>query len=148
VVDRASAVLGLKNKVVVPIDGNHRTMCRFASPNEPRFQPVIQNLRSIVHEVLHKNQPKNHDTGAEILELVRPDLMRNKERNPPSVPGTCTWLLRNSIYKDWLNQGKSHLLWISADPGCGKSVMASYLTDIKLGLGNQPNNDLYYIFFK
>ncbi|RPA93061.1 hypothetical protein L873DRAFT_1816633, partial [Choiromyces venosus 120613-1] len=39
-------------------------------------------------------------------------------------------------YKDWWEKETSGLLWLSADPGCGKSVTASFLVTY---LKNQPN---------
>lgn len=49
-------------------------------------------------------------------------------RNPPRVPGTCEWLLQHEKYLNWIAaESGSELLWVSADPGCGKSVLAKFL---------------------
>jgi hypothetical protein len=47
--------------------------------------------------------------------------------NPSRVPGTCIWFLKDTKFRDWLTEALSSLLWLSADPGCGKSVLASFL---------------------
>ncbi|PWW79138.1 hypothetical protein C7212DRAFT_288207 [Tuber magnatum] len=50
---------------------------------------------------------------------------RSRVREP--VEGTCTWVTEHQKYKEWLGKETSGLLWLSADPGYGKSVMASFL---------------------
>ncbi|KAL2203689.1 hypothetical protein CC79DRAFT_1277407, partial [Sarocladium strictum] len=67
-----------------------------------------------------------------------------KDRTEKRVDGTCKWLLVDEQYQAWLRIN-SGLLVISADPGCGKSVLSRYL--IEEGL---PRDDLTicYFFFK
>jgi ankyrin repeat protein len=52
-----------------------------------------------------------------------------RKRNPPRVTGTCEWFLAHEQYLRWRNEFSSSLLWVSADPGCGKSVLASFLVE-------------------
>lgn len=140
--------MGLGSEVAIPIDGNHRTICRFSGPEELRFQPVITNLKAIINDVRPGRNNSVRDKSAIFIQLERPDVKQHKSRNPHPVPGTCKWLLDHLVYRDWLNQKESYLLWISADPGCGKSVIASYLIDKKLGLEQHPRVNICYFFFK
>jgi len=55
-----------------------------------------------------------------------------KDRNPDRLEGTCQWLLRHNHFKSWEKSDCSSLLWVSADPGCGKSVLAKSLADQEL----------------
>jgi hypothetical protein len=57
------------------------------------------------------------------------DYRAHKNRNPPRTAGTCEWFLAHEKYTSWVKERKSSLLWVSADPGCGKSVLASFLVD-------------------
>jgi Cdc6-like AAA superfamily ATPase len=54
------------------------------------------------------------------------------------VEGTCTWILKHPKFLQW--QAKNHslnLLWISGVPGCGKTVLSSFLSEeLK---ANQPS---------
>ncbi|QYS97701.1 Serine/threonine-protein phosphatase 6 regulatory ankyrin repeat subunit B [Trichoderma simmonsii] len=59
------------------------------------------------------------------------------------VEGTCMWLLHHKYFKKWLHQ-KSGPLVITADPGCGKSVLAKYLIDH----GLPRSVTICYFFFK
>ncbi|PWW77194.1 hypothetical protein C7212DRAFT_351160 [Tuber magnatum] len=49
----------------------------------------------------------------------------HRRRVQEPVEGTCTWVTKHVKYKDWLSWKTFALLWLSADPGCGKSVIAS-----------------------
>ncbi|EED13122.1 hypothetical protein TSTA_056210 [Talaromyces stipitatus ATCC 10500] len=52
-----------------------------------------------------------------------------KNINPNRVEGTCEWALKSPEYQRWWNTTSNDLLWISADPGCRKSVLAKSLID-------------------
>lgn len=72
-----------------------------------------------------KNQPSN---VAEILQCLYTSIYQShlrRVREP--VEGTCTWVTEHPGYKEWLGKKTSGLLWLSADPGCGKSVIAAFL---------------------
>ena len=45
------------------------------------------------------------------------------------MPKTCEWFTTHPLFQEWLKKQTSSLLWVSADPGCGKSVLARYLVD-------------------
>ncbi|KAJ0423480.1 hypothetical protein BJY00DRAFT_278634 [Aspergillus carlsbadensis] len=52
-----------------------------------------------------------------------------KERNPPHAHGTCEWFLTSEQYLQWTQAQQSSFLWLTADAGCGKSVLASTVVD-------------------
>lgn len=74
----------------------------------------------------------------------------HKDRYPPAVPGTCQWLIRHEKYRNWRQKQASDLLWLSADAGCGKSVLTSYLIDHLKNSENkiQVPEIVCYFFFK
>ncbi|EXU95517.1 ankyrin repeat protein [Metarhizium robertsii] len=59
--------------------------------------------------------------------LYKSDYKSHGKRNPDRVPGTCEWFLRHPKYRRWRQERQSSLLWVSGDPGCGKSVLVSFL---------------------
>lgn len=69
---------------------------------------------------------------------------RNRIDRP--VPGTCTWILSHPKYKEWLDVQSSTILWVSANPGCGKSVLTSFLVEFQTI--NNPCATICYFFFK
>ncbi|KAF4549922.1 Phosphorylase-like protein 2 [Elsinoe fawcettii] len=52
-----------------------------------------------------------------------------KNINPIRDPETCQWALRHPTFREWLHSPADDLLVITADPGCGKSVLARSLID-------------------
>lgn len=68
---------------------------------------------------------------------------RYKERVESRVEGTCEWFLSHTHFQQWLQQESGPLL-VSADPGCGKSVLAKYLIDE----GLPRFATICYFFFK
>ncbi|RFU74295.1 ankyrin repeat-containing [Trichoderma arundinaceum] len=69
-----------------------------------------------------------------------------KNINPVRGEGTCQWILENPQYKRWCESSHNDLLWVSADPGCGKSVLAKSLVDGDL---KPPTSvSVCYFFFK
>ncbi|KAF8536827.1 hypothetical protein BDD12DRAFT_933421 [Trichophaea hybrida] len=61
--------------------------------------------------------------------LYTSDYESLKRRNPDRVAGTLEWFLSHAKYQHWRREQKSSLLWVSADPGCWKSVLAYFLVD-------------------
>jgi len=79
--------------------------------------------------------------------------LEHKARNPDRVPGTCQWFLKHPNFRGW-HEGVSSdaaqlfsgLLWVSGDPGCGKSVLSKSLSDIELK--SSEGRTTCYFFFK
>ncbi|KAH8723883.1 ankyrin repeat-containing domain protein [Phaeosphaeriaceae sp. PMI808] len=69
-----------------------------------------------------------------------------KDRNPDRVPGTCDWFVSHELFQDWKESKSSRMLWVSADPGCGKSVLAKYL--VNSVLPTTESRTVCYFFFK
>lgn len=64
--------------------------------------------------------------------------------------GTCEWFLQHDKYRYWRQEKNSSLLWVSADPGCGKSVLASFLIQELSSRESQSTlpGTVCYFFFK
>ena len=78
------------------------------------------------------------------------DYESQKNQNPTRVADTCLWTLQNPKYIEWRDNDTKKLLWISADPGCGKSVLARCIIDEDLPkpFQNNPSKRILYYFFK
>jgi hypothetical protein len=46
---------------------------------------------------------------------------------PLPTEGTCNWIQESLHFKNWTQSRKSHILWYTADPGFGKSVMCRHI---------------------
>ncbi|KAJ6041392.1 uncharacterized protein N7446_010721 [Penicillium canescens] len=69
-----------------------------------------------------------------------------KNINPRKVEGTCLWALQSPEYIRWSGSSRNDLLWVSADPGCGKSVLSRSMIDcLEISC---PEVTICYFFFK
>ncbi|KAK3984418.1 hypothetical protein QBC44DRAFT_301381 [Cladorrhinum sp. PSN332] len=86
----------------------------------------------------------NH--GTVLASLYTSPYRDRKDVNPDRVPGTCDWFVSHDRFLDWRECESSRMLWVSADPGCGKSVLAKYLVDF--ALPTTESRTVCYFFFK
>ncbi|KAJ6101892.1 hypothetical protein N7486_004319 [Penicillium sp. IBT 16267x] len=70
-----------------------------------------------------------------------------KNINPRKVEGTCLWALQSAEYTRWSESSYNNLLWVSADPGCGKSVLSRSIIEDCLET-SCPEVTICYFFFK
>ncbi|KAM6483960.1 ankyrin repeat-containing domain protein [Trichoderma sp. SZMC 28011] len=68
-----------------------------------------------------------------------------KDRNPDPARGTCEWFIAHKLFLEWQESKRSTTLWVSADPGCGKSVLVKHLVDSVLPRASRTT---CYFFFK
>ncbi|KAF6831724.1 ankyrin repeat protein [Colletotrichum musicola] len=62
------------------------------------------------------------------------------------VKGTCQWFIRHKAFISWLEEASSTLLWVTANPGCGKTVLSGFLVDV---LSRPPTDStVCHFFFK
>ncbi|KAJ5729634.1 uncharacterized protein N7483_004142 [Penicillium malachiteum] len=70
-----------------------------------------------------------------------------KNINPRKVEGTCLWATQSPEYIRWSESNCNDLLIVSADPGCGKSVLSRSIIEGYLE-GSAPGVTMCYFFFK
>ncbi|KAF2678195.1 hypothetical protein K458DRAFT_436094 [Lentithecium fluviatile CBS 122367] len=80
-----------------------------------------------------------------LAELFNCPYEGRKNLNHERVPGTCEWFTGHELFRHWNESEDARLLWVSADPGCGKSILAKYLVDRVLP---GPQRTVCYLFFK
>ena len=89
----------------------------------------------------------NSKEEAECITLFRTtDYEFDKNKNPSRVPGTCEWVLKHPVFRKWDREDSIGWLWITANPGCGKSVLARFLTEDFHK--NKEGTYICYFFFK
>jgi ankyrin repeat protein len=72
----------------------------------------------------------------------------SKNRNAKHIEGTCNWFTNHPKFNNWNSSAlatATNLLYVSADPGCGKSVLARYLIEEVL---LRDDRTICYFFFK
>ncbi|EEP79334.1 predicted protein [Uncinocarpus reesii 1704] len=84
----------------------------------------------------------------DLLQALASDYEDYKDFNPSRVPGTCEWFFGDDRFCKWRDSNTSSLLWVSAGPGCGKSVLSRALIDEGRLPTNAAKSTVCYFFFK
>ncbi|KAF3034655.1 hypothetical protein E8E12_000551 [Didymella heteroderae] len=135
------------------------------APNQVEAERKLTDMLAGLEEIAddHRNVARKHlqiaqgaaeqqvsDRQKRCIQLFR--LTRNdrdatyetyKGKIEDRVEGTCKWILEHRNFHAWLGKDNGSLL-ITADPGCGKSVLAKYLIDHVL----PKTSTICYFFFK
>ncbi|MCJ1327493.1 hypothetical protein MMC10_004162 [Thelotrema lepadinum] len=112
---------------------------------------VLDGLHSIVNhlntvEEREVRQRREREVNELLQSLHSCPYAERKDRNTERVKGTCEWFTNHPQFCQWNNSDYASVLWVSADPGCGKSTLAKYLINELLP---QPGNrTVSYFFFK
>ncbi|KAG5744635.1 hypothetical protein H9Q70_012661 [Fusarium xylarioides] len=103
----------------------------------------LQAQKDLAKEKLSEEQQRCHQLFRLTTSSDNATYEWYKDRVEDRVEGTCMWFLKHDHFQTWLNQESGPLL-VSADPGCGKSVLAKYLIDH----GLPRSSTICYFFFK
>jgi hypothetical protein len=76
------------------------------------------------------------------------DYEADKNFNPVKIEGTCEWFFTDDKFRHWRDSNASNLLWLSAGPGCGKSVLSRSLIDEGRLSTRIMTSTVCYFFFK
>jgi hypothetical protein len=95
-------------------------------------QAADDTRADLAERAADQREEKRKKEEAKCLEILRTsDYLTDRERIQERVLGTCNWFLRHPIYQKWRGDEASGLLWLTADPGCGKSALSRFLIDIR-----------------
>ncbi|KAJ5140977.1 hypothetical protein N7448_004385 [Penicillium atrosanguineum] len=103
---------GLKEE----IEATNRRLDRVYSQREQHYQE--QKFRALTDQ-----QQRCH----QVFKIA--NYTEQKNINPKRAEGTCQWVSNSDEYVRWSKSCRNDLLWVSADPGCGKSVLAKSIVD-------------------
>ncbi|KAF8540748.1 hypothetical protein BDD12DRAFT_804253 [Trichophaea hybrida] len=114
----------------LPVDKNHTEMVKFNSSSDKTYQTVVLNMKGWVDKIdklLTKILTEEHRKCLKSLkafdyESYRDAVLLKRHEN------TCTWLLADERYRNWVEKDDQPVLWIHGGPGFGKSVLFSVLT--------------------
>ncbi|CAG9984015.1 unnamed protein product, partial [Clonostachys byssicola] len=110
------------------------------------FLRRLNELSNLCQQEVQSNEDQK--TRVDILrKLYTSPYLDRKDKNPYRVPGTCEWFVGHRDFQRWRESKSSSMLWVSANPGAGKSVLAKYLVDSEL-LESTGSRTICYFFFK
>lgn len=116
--------------------------------NIQESRTILDKIRMILEEERRTTQ-KLHDSQKEreLLQDLASDYESHKDYNPPRVQGTCEWFFEDERFRKWRDSDFG-LLWVSAGPGSGKSVLSRALIDEHRLSTNVTTSAVCYFFFK
>lgn len=111
---------------------------------------LAKTATSIDHQTMLQSTWRQTDEEREVVQLFRKGNAYENQKNriPKRVFETCNWVLENKKFLEWEQSQVPDLLWLSAKPGSGKSVVAKTLVDERLGATAKPGYAVCYFFFK
>ncbi|KAH8647874.1 hypothetical protein BX600DRAFT_484435 [Xylariales sp. PMI_506] len=112
-----------------------------------------RNILEGIHQILEdggRQIQRNYDDEKEraLFHDLACDYEGYKNFNPPRVKGTCEWFFNDERFHKWRDSNTSSLLWVSAGPGCGKSVLSRALIDDHRLSTSLTTATICYFFFK
>ncbi|ERF73160.1 hypothetical protein EPUS_03001 [Endocarpon pusillum Z07020] len=135
----------------IGLDANHTMMNKFFGPHDKNYElvsaeirDVVENYMSTIDQSLTGYESDEHRKCHQAFKTSSYEEYKNI--TPDRVPGTCMWVLEDPKYNDWRQNQRDDLLWLSADPGCGKTVLSKSLIDNELC--DTDTSLTCYFFFK
>lgn len=130
----------------------------FDTDKEHRFYAAHSQLIGVqkrmleMFEVLQdtRQQDRRDDQEAGLLQTFALDYKSDKSSistRARRFAGTCERVFEDQSFLEWRDNKKSSLLWISAGPGCGKSVLSRCLIDEQRLCTNLMTSIVCYLFF-
>ena len=108
-------------------------------------QGIVEVLNSTRAE---QEADYNDERRNKLMHNLSTDYEEHKNFNPKRVPGTCEWFLHSKEFLEWRDATGSRILWVSAGPGCGKSVLSRCLIDERHLCASSRASTLCYFFFR
>lgn len=114
-----------------------------------KSQNILVGIRKVL-KIDRELTQGNYEDQMEraLLQDFASDYEDYKDFNPERVPGTCEWFFKDDRFYKWRDSNTSSLLWVSAAPGCGKSVLSRALVDEQKLSTNVTTSSVCYFFFQ
>ncbi|KAJ2994689.1 hypothetical protein NUW58_g1486 [Xylaria curta] len=135
IVDPESATLGYPDEKQMPMNADHRSICKFEAPSDPNYIVLRNALAATVNAVRDSasitDTQLSHQQLAELKSnlAVRYSVEEDLDSlNDSRLPGTCEWVLGKKKFLDWRDSNASApIIWLAGKPASGKSTLASYV---------------------
>lgn len=134
VLEKDSAMLGYSTEISRPLHADHHGVCKYSSTDDANYVSVRNALGTLVRELtqIPCQVAEQSSDGVEALQGLFSDNFDQDDdvdkHNRLRVDGTCVWIFQENEMSDWMSPtGGCHLVWFSAAPASGKSVLSSYV---------------------
>lgn len=159
IVDRNSAIMEIPGEEIIPLFANHRSMCRFQGATDDGYSYVLRSIKRLAKTaILNLEMKTNRNRISSTYSLSEVErscmvllnsihLADYKQQLPRPVQGTCNWILEHPAYLSWIAAEETRLLWVTGEPGCGKTMLSAYLADYLRQDRDDSNKPQVFLFF-
>ncbi|KAL8686322.1 MAG: hypothetical protein Q9224_005482, partial [Gallowayella concinna] len=134
VLEKDSAILGSSGEISRPLYADHHGVCKYSSPEDANYVSVRNALGTLVEEITRKVDVSADQATDDFqtLQGLFPFFFEHDDDlnkyNRLWIEGTCEWILGENGMSDWISTPEGcHLIWFSAAPASGKSVLSAYI---------------------
>ncbi|KAF5636244.1 heterokaryon incompatibility protein het-E-1 [Fusarium tjaetaba] len=132
IVDPESAVLGYRGEKQIPMTADHRSICKFDTPQDSNYILLRDSLASTVSKITTAIPEKRHETIKNLKNYLQvSDMLDDDLANVCEswTPGSCEWISNKDDYIKYGEEADTRTLWIKGRPATGKSVLAGHIVD-------------------
>ncbi|KAL8827684.1 MAG: hypothetical protein Q9170_006915, partial [Blastenia crenularia] len=134
VLEKESAILGYAKEISRPLHADHHGVCKYSSPEDPNYVSVRNALGTLMEEMTHKVgafADQAMDESQALQGLFPSFFEHDDDLNKYHrlwIKGTCEWIFDENGMSDWIITPEGcHLVWFSAAPASGKSVLSAHV---------------------
>ncbi|KAK0746941.1 hypothetical protein B0T18DRAFT_327372 [Schizothecium vesticola] len=138
IVDPESATLGYRDERQIPMNADHRSICKFQTPQDQNYIIIRNSLVSSMTGLSRSERVSAAESRVDqsqslkdwlgLDESIEDDLGTAQEAR---VGGTCEWFLRKAAYRDWRDADPRAppIFWLFGKPATGKSVLSGFVIE-------------------
>jgi WD40 repeat protein len=135
IVDEKSSILDYPQEIRIPLAKDHRGVARFSSKHDPCYVKIRDVLKGLVDRFAYRRLPgqeselnRTFQTLLAMKTLPEDDHLYFQHQR---MPGSCEWILEDAKFVSWFKDCsmKPRVIWLYGVPGCGKSILTSYIVD-------------------
>ncbi|KAH7304039.1 hypothetical protein B0I35DRAFT_383123 [Stachybotrys elegans] len=133
VVPKEEAVLNYPHEKTQLLYGDHRSICKYESIEDPNFITLWQALAAALGDLstnrdaddmpLERDYATN-ESLCQLLDIWEPPDDELLRVTTDRLRGTCRWLLEDKDYSQWCANTSTQAFWLRGPPGSGKSYIA------------------------
>ncbi|KUI64917.1 Vegetative incompatibility protein HET-E-1 [Cytospora mali] len=156
IVEKTNAVLSYQNERSELLNGDHRSICKFDTPEDSNYITIHRALTNTIRAITtpmpevnresEKESVSSSERRDEVIGLLGSFEVQESDLNRitfETVSGTCEWLTENAEFDDWVFSEGHDMLWLRGPPGAGKSFVAGYAVEQVAAMGKTV---CYYFF--
>ncbi|KAK0723425.1 hypothetical protein B0T26DRAFT_260557 [Lasiosphaeria miniovina] len=126
VVDDFSAILHLPNETPIPIDADHRSMCRYLTSSDRNYLTVANCIGELIDATSGPSTQSYVDVSVRNFlwfYLRAVDATAILERIPVHWGKSSRWFMEHPEFKSWTTPAGRQAIWLFGPPGSGKTVL-------------------------